>query len=207
MINLFAFITNEEQYKELSKYPIKAICTNNYELALQHQEIYYEIGSDETLDIIPTNLLANDTGIIYKYKDSHNIITNFNLNVANTATIKLLKDNNVKYIGISLECSIKDLENLSFKDNIICYLYGRPRVMILKSHPFLQDGDILKNINNKEYQVKKEKDKIVLYHYDVLDKREHLSAYTTSGINNFYLHFTNESPSMLADIIKSIIEK
>lgn len=207
MINLFVFITNEEQYKELLKYPIKAICTNNYELALQHQEIYYEIGSDETLDIIPTNLLANDTGIIYKYKDSHNIITNFNLNVANTATIKLLKENNVKYIGISLECSIKDLENLSFKDNIICYLYGRPKVMFLKEHPFLQDGDILKNINNKEYQVKKEKDKIVLYHYDVLDKRKHLSAYTTSGINNFYLHFTNESPSMLADIIKSIIEK
>lgn len=207
MINLFVFITNEEQYKELLKYPIKAICTNNYELALQHQDIYYEIGSDETLDIIPTNLLANDTGIIYKYKDSHNIITNFNLNVANTATIKLLKENNVKYIGISLECSIKDLENLSFKDNIICYLYGRPKVMFLKEHPFLQDGDILKNINNKEYQVKKEKDKIVLYHYDVLDKRKHLSAYTTSGINNFYLHFTNESPSMLADIIKSIIEK
>ena len=207
MINLFVFITNEEQYKELLKYPIKAICTNNYELALKHQDIYYEIGSDETLDIIPTNLLANDTGIIYKYKDSHNIITNFNLNVANTATIKLLKENNVKYIGISLECSIKDLENLSFKDNIICYLYGRPKVMFLKEHPFLQDGDILKNINNKEYQVKKEKDKIVLYHYDVLDKRKHLSAYTTSGINNFYLHFTNESPSMLADIIKSIIEK
>lgn len=207
MINLFVFITNEEQYKELLKYPIKAICTNNYELALQHQDIYYEIGSDETLDIIPTNLLANDTGIIYKNKDSHNIITNFNLNVANNATIKLLKDNNVKYIGISLECSIKDLENLSFKDNIICYLYGRPKVMFLKEHPFLQDGDILKNINNKEYQVKKEKDKIVLYHYDVLDKRKHLSAYTTSGINNFYLHFTNESPSMLADIIKSIIEK
>ena len=207
MINLFVFITNEEQYKELLKYPIKAICTNNYELALQHQEIYYEIGSDETLKVIPTNLLANDTGIIYKYKDSHNIITNFNLNVANTATIKLLKDNNVKYIGISLECSIKDFENLSFKDNIICYLYGRPRVMFLKSHPFLQDGDILKNININKYQVKKEKDKIVLYHYDVLDKREHLSAYTTSGINNFYLHFTNESPSMLADIIKSIIEK
>ena len=207
MINLFVFITNEEQYKELLKYPIKAICTNNYELALQHQEIYYEIGSDETLKVIPTNLLANDTGIIYKYKDSHNIITNFNLNVANTATIKLLKENNVKYIGISLECSIKDLENLSFKDNIICYLYGRPKVMFLKEHPFLQDGDILKNINNKEYQVKKEKDKIVLYHYDVLDKRKHLSAYTTSGINNFYLHFTNESPSMLADIIKSIMEK
>ena len=61
-----------------------------------------------------------------------------------------MKDNNVKYIGISLECSIKDLENLSFKDNIICYLYGRPKVMILKAHPFLQDGDILKNINNKE---------------------------------------------------------
>lgn len=207
MINLFVFITNEEQYKELLKYPIKAICTNNYELALQHQEIYYEIGSDETLDIIPTNLLANDTGIIYKYKDSHNIITNFNLNVANNATIKLLKDNNVKYIGISLECSIKDLENLSFKDNVICYLYGRPKVMFLKGHPFLQDGDILKNINNKEYQVKKEKDKIVLYHYDVLDKRKHLSAYTTSGINNFYLHFTNESPSMISATIKSIMEK
>lgn len=207
MINLFAFITNEEQYKELSKYHIKAICTNNYELALKYQDIYYEIGSDEALKVIPTNLLANDTGIIYKYKDSHNIITNFNLNVANTATIKLLKDNNVKYIGISLECSIKDLENLSFKDNIICYLYGRPKVMFLKAHPFLQDGDILKNINNKEYQVKKEKDKIVLYHYDVLDKRKQISAHTTSGINNFYLHFTNESPSMLADIIKSIMEK
>ena len=79
--------------------------------------------------------------------------------------------------------------------------------MILKAHPFLQDGDILKNINNKEYQVKKEKDKIVLYHYDVLDKREQISSYTTNGINNFYLHFTNESPSVIADIIKSIIEK
>ena len=207
MLNLFAFISNEEQYKELLKYPIKAICTNNYELALQHQEIYYEIGSDETLDIVPTNLLATDTGIIYKYKESHNIITNFNLNVANDATIKLLKENNVKYVGISLECSIIDLENLTLKDNIICYLYGRPRVMLLKSHPFLQDGDTLKNINNKEYQVKKEKNKVVLYHYDVLDKRECLNAYITSGINNFYLHFTNESPSMLSTIIKSIIEK
>lgn len=207
MLNLFAFITTEEQYKELLKYHVQGICTNNYELALKYQDIYYEIGSDETLKVIPTNLLANDVGIIYKYKDCHNIITNFNLNVANTATIKLLKDNNVKYIGISLECSINDLENLSFKDNIICYLYGRPKVMILKAHPFLQDGDILKNINNKEYQVKKEKDKIVLYHYDVLDKRKQISAYRTNGINNFYLHFTNESPSMIADIIKSIIEK
>lgn len=207
MLNLFVFITTEEQYKELLKYHVQGICTNNYELALKYQDIYYEIGSDETLKVIPTNLLANDVGIIYKYKDCHNIITNFNLNVANTATIKLLKDNNVKYIGISLECSIKDLENLSFKDNIICYLYGRPKVMILKAHPFLQDGDILKNINNKEYQVKKEKDKIVLYHYDVLDKRKQISAYRTNGINNFYLHFTNESPSVIADIIKSIIEK
>lgn len=207
MLNLFVFITTEEQYKELLKYHVQGICTNNYELALKYQDIYYEIGSDETLKVIPTNLLANDVGIIYKYKDCHNIITNFNLNVANTATIKLLKDNNVKYIGISLECSINDLENLSFKDNIICYLYGRPKVMILKAHPFLQDGDILKNINNKEYQVKKEKDKIVLYHYDVLDKRKQISAYRTNGINNFYLHFTNESPSVIADIIKSIIEK
>lgn len=207
MLNLFAFITTEEQYKELLKYHVQGIFTNNYELALKYQDIYYEIGSDETLKVIPTNLLANDVGIIYKYKDCHNIITNFNLNVANTATIKLLKDNNVKYIGISLECSINDLENLSFKDNIICYLYGRPKVMILKAHPFLQDGDILKNINNKEYQVKKEKDKIVLYHYDVLDKRKQISAYRTNGINNFYLHFTNESPSVIADIIKSIIEK
>ncbi len=207
MLNLFAFISNEEQYKEILKYPIKAICTNNYELALQHQEIYYEIGSDETLDIIPVNLLATDTGIIYKYKDSHDIITNFNLNVANDASIKLLKENNVKYIGISLECSITDLENLTLKDHVICYLYGRPRVMILKSHPFLQDGDILKNINNKEYQVKKEKNKVVLYHYDVLDKREYLSTYITSGINNFYLHFTDESPSIISTIIKSIIEK
>ncbi len=200
------FIKTKEQLDLVSKYNIKDIYTDNLELATKYN-LYYETPRAYNNNLaLPNKLLINDLGLLIS-NSNKDIVSNYYLNVGNHYTLDLLLEHNVKKINLSIETKLDELSNFDYTKYPIEYLvYGRVEVMLIKTHPLLnEDGYTIEGMDGKKYPVLIDNDKHtrILSHRPInhLDDIEYLKSI---GLNNIRLDFTIESIKEIESILNKL---
>ncbi len=194
----------ERQYEVVSRYEIQNIYSDSLELCLHHPEVYYLTSRVKEEENLPSCLLVQDFGTIYKEKEK-NMISNYTLNVANSCTCDLLLKLGVQKIGLSVEMNLTELQCFP---NISTYpvevlIYGRVENMLLKRHPEMMEGTYeLESVNGK-YPVIVDKDRTVhIYHRKPIDRVSEIEELKTLGIRYGRIDFLDESEEEIKEIFK-----
>ena len=133
------FVHTKEQYEVVKNYPVSMIYTDNESLLKEDENIYYQVPRYPHTKKLPQNILIQDLGCLLECQNK-NIVTDTNLNVANSLAIEKLLSFGVLKVTLSLECSLNELKflNKASEYPLEVVLYHRPEVMILKSHPLIK---------------------------------------------------------------------
>lgn len=205
--NISVKVSNIEQLNVVKNYPVDMIYSDDLEIVLNNLDIYYEtpIVYDDTYEKTK-KLLISDVGLLHS-KDE--IVSNYQLNVANLSTVLLLLKENVKKVCLSLELNPSELRFMGdlSKYPVEYYLYGRPVVMNLKSHPlFNQDGYTIKNASGI-FPIKVEDDGLVkVMHKEVINRIDEIDELSEFGIKNFRVDFTYEKAKEVKDILDKLFK-
>lgn len=227
--NISFFIRTEEQLKCLLDKDV-VIYTENYFLYQKYKSknIYFKTNRVSTKlgDLENENILASEIGAIYKYSSNNNVVSDIYLNVANQETIKLLSSLNVKQIGLSVEFTNADLEELMnnitknrSKYNLELLVYGRPELMVMKYcvlNKFINTKKTCTTcLNNKKFALKGDNKELYpltsngciskLLHSKNIDLLDNLEYYKSIGITNFRIDLYDENEKEIAMILKKII--
>ncbi len=202
------FVRSKEQLNFVRMYDVHAIYTDVLELVQENPELYYQVPKYHDASELPDNILTEDTGLLYDFKDKKNIITDYGLNVANEKTISLLEQSGASRVTLSLEVSMEELsffKNLK-KYSLELYLYGRPKVMCLKEHPIFTNGEyILEDMKKKRYPVTVLENKnVFLYHHEPIDRLRYFQSYRDIGIQYFRIDLWKETNLEIAEIFERI---
>lgn len=201
------FVHTKEQYDVVKNYPVSMIYTDNESLLKEDENIYYQVPRYPHERELPQNILIQDLGCLLEthYK---NIVTDTNLNVANSLAIEKLLSLGVSKITLSLECTLNELKflNKASEYPLEVILYGRPEVMLLKSHPLIKEnGYELEDYEKKKYPILVDQEKHVhIYQYEVMNKLDLQKDYEALGIHHFRLQFIFETKEEVIKIMDKI---
>lgn len=227
---LNALVRNEEQLKVCLEENIDTIYVTEeslYQKFKENKNIFLRLSrvKQDFKEYNDENLLVGETGALYKYRKKNNVITDYYLNVANSACYKTLIETGAKRVTLPIENKINRVEemlkNIETKENIELIIYGRPEVMIMK-HCLLnrfvnkenpckiclsKDNYYLKDRNNKLYPIKperKENHLTHLFHYKEIDLINDLKTYQNMGIQNYRIELFDETEEEIRSIIRKI---
>ena len=209
MISFSVFVRDEEQLKIVKQYPVSMIYTDNLDLVQQDSSLYYEVSKSYNKNF-PNNLLIRDVGLLQEFQGKKNIVIDYGLNVANMSSLSLYQSYFVKKIILSLEVSLEELKFFPhLKDYPVeIYLYGRPKVMILKNHPlFTHSSYELLDVKQGIYPVLVDENGLVfIYHKEPINRISSLKSYTLLGISNFRIDFFKESIEEIKFILDELFQ-
>jgi putative protease len=170
-------------------------------------------------------LLIEETGSLFKYAKSNEVVTDYYLNVVNSYAFKFLEERQVKRITLSIENKEEDIKNIvkniNYKEKIELFIYGRPEVMITKYCPLNMlvnknkvcniclnnDKYYLKDQNNRAYPIRssiEEEHLTHIFYYQNIDLTEDVLEYQALGISNFRIDLFDESSEEIKTIIRKI---
>ena len=133
--------------------------------------------------------LVGELGSLNKLQ---NVITDYSFNVTNSYTVALLHSLGVKRVTLSLELSLKEIENLikSYKDryhkypNLELITKTRKELMVLKLNLFKYGKSCyLKDRFNNKYLIRKKGDYFYIYDYKITKREKSDNYYFNLGIN------------------------
>lgn len=191
-------VRNEEQLKTVLKNKIDYIYVDDYNLYKKYKDknsnIFYKTlrVSLNKINYSNENLLVTELGGIYKYSKSNNVNGDYSLNVVNSKNIDLLKKMGAKRITLSLELDIEDLKNLSCKEDIDVFVYGRSELMVTKYCP-------MNMVVNKD---KKECNLCYKNKYSLKDKDNNIYPILT---NNHLIHILDSNNINMLDNIPKLL--
>ena len=201
------FVHTKEQYDVVKNYPVSMIYTDNENLLKEDKNIYYQVPRYPHEKVLPQNILIQDLGCLLEIQGK-NIVTDTNLNVANSFAIENLLSLGVSKITLSLECTLNELKflNKASEYPLEVILYGRPEVMLLKSHPLIKEnGYELEDYEKKKYPILVDQEKHVhIYQYEVMNKLDLQKDYEALGIHHFRLQFVFETKEEVTKIMDKI---
>ena len=200
------YVTDEVLYKKYHEY-------KNVYLRLERVKVKFPEYNNE-------RLLIAETGSLYKYALTNEIITDYYFNVVNSYHFNFLERMRAKRITLSIENNLEDIRliasNIKNKSKIEIYLYGRLEVMILKHCPLNMLINKEKKCticqNNNKYYLKDRNQKLYplitdskhlthIIHHKNIDNIDNLSDYQKIGIQNFRLELFDESPEETKKLI------
>lgn len=201
------FVHTKEQYDVVKNYPVSMIYTDNESFLKEDKNIYYQVRRYPHERELPQNILIQDLGCLLETHDK-NIVTDTNLNVANSLAIEKLLSLGVSKITLSLECTLNELKflNKASEYPLEVILYGRPEVMLLKSYPLIKEnGYELEDYEKKKYPILVDQEKHVhIYQYEVMNKLDLQKDYEALGIHHFRLQFIFETKEEVTKIMDKI---
>ena len=216
-IKLHILVRNEKQLKVCLKHHIDTIIVDDESLYQKYQDnknIYLKLDRvmNKFIEYHDKQPVATELGSVNKYGSNNTLITDYNLNVVNNASVNYLKSNNVKLVTISPEISFERLKLLNPND-IAIILYGKMELMITKYCPL---KEILNNCNNcindqnKYYLEDKDKNRYLLLRKNCLTHimhykniKEDIKKYLNIGITNFRIDLLDETEEELEKILYS----
>ena len=204
-MKISVLVSSNEQYEIVKKYPVDAIYTSNYAIAMANPSIYYQTPKYPCMKKMPHRLLCGDVGW-FMDQEEHTIVTDYNLNIANHFSIEQLLKRGATKITPSLECSIHDLEKLSSYP-LEVLIYGHVVVMTLKSHPlFKENGYELEDYQHRRWKALVDENEVVsLLSAEPINKLNELEEYQRIGIRSFRLDFTIETKEQVKKIMESVM--
>ena len=203
------FVHTKEQYEVVKNYPVSMIYTDNESLLKEDENIYYQVPRYPHAKKLPPNILIQDLGCLLECQNK-NIVTDTNLNIANSLAIEKLLSFGVLKVTLSLECGLNELKflNKASEYPLEVVLYHRPLVMILKSHPLIKEnGYELEDYEKKKYPILIDQEKHVhIYQYEVVDKLSLQKEYEALGVHHFRLQFIFETKEEVKKIMAKIYQ-
>ncbi|MCF0107203.1 MAG: U32 family peptidase [Holdemanella sp.] len=208
---LSAYVTNKEQYDACVECGIEEIY---YENVIRRNQNEYE-DHDGTL-------LIGGYGGIYRYKDTNPYISDYSLNVVNSASVYTLHRLGAKRVTLSYEInkkSLKDLVDAYYKDNdgypsLEMIVYGRAPLLFTKYCP-LKKMNQCGNCKKKQYELQDENFSFpILSHEDctttilngkILNLLDEMNS--IEHVEAFRLNFTIESKEEVIQIIEMAKDK
>lgn len=220
-----SFLTRtEEQIKALINKNVN-IYIEDYELYKKYQgeRIYFRTPRVEKIKNYSTDNLLVTT---YQNNINNNCISDIYLNNTNSYSTALLTDIGFKKVGLSIELSTYEIENLikSFKErfntipNLEVLIYGYPELMVMKYCPLnallKKDNSPCKICKNKSFYLKdrnNEKYKIhnvnclnYIMGYKSINNIDKIIEYKKMGINNFRIDLLDETKEEVLAIFSKI---
>ena len=222
--NRYSFLVrNEEQIKTLINKDVD-IYIENYLLYKKYKQknVYYRTPrvNNNHIDLNNENILCTELGAVNKYNKNNNLITDIYLNIINSKSINILKNKNIKKIGLSPEIKEEDLEkiNKNLQSNLELLIYGKIELMIMKY--CLLNKLINKSnkcnvcINKKSYKLKDRNGEYyniinnncitTLLHYKNINLIDNISKYQKLGITNFRIDLFDEKENDIKKILKQL---
>lgn len=206
---LSILVRNEEQLKIALKNNIDYLYTPNYNLYLKYKDktnIYYRLNriSPKLTNYHNENLLCTELGSIIKYKEDNHICSDYYLNIANDYAIQTLKKLNVDRITLSIECNLKDLENIKNKKDIEIIIYGTIECMIIKNNIFniKHEQAYIEDLKNNKYPVTYEDNCTHIYNHEPLNNINYLPK--LKGFNTYRIELLNEGAKEVQNIINKV---
>ena len=206
---LSILVRNEEQLKIALKNNIDYLYTPNYNLYLKYKDktnIYYRLNriSPKLTNYHNENLLCTELGSIIKYKEDNHICSDYYLNIANDYAIQTLKKLNVDRITLSIECNLKDLENIKNKKDIEIIIYGTLECMIIKNNIFniKREQAYIEDLKNNKYPVTYEDNCTHIYNHEPLNNINYLPK--LKGFNTYRIELLNEGAKEVQNIINKV---
>ena len=107
------FVHTKEQYEVVKNYPVSMIYTDNESLLKEDENIYYQVPRYPHTKKLPQNILIQDLGCLLECQNK-NIVTDTNLNVANSLAIEKL----LSFVPCCNFCILLYSDVFIFFDNI-----------------------------------------------------------------------------------------
>ncbi|MBE6147385.1 MAG: U32 family peptidase [Firmicutes bacterium] len=164
-------------------------------------------------------LLIGETGDIFAYRKTNQLVSDYYLNVANHETIDYLLKQNIKQITLSIECSEEQVSNIvsyyQKAPRLEIIIYGYVEVMVTKYCPLkmLVNNDkvpcqvcknkkqyYLKDRNQAYYPLIQQHELTHILHYKPIDKNP--KPYLLMGIKNFRIELWKENSEETKILIK-----
>ncbi len=213
-------VRNEEQLKCCLDNHVNNIYVTDYNLYKKYKNnnIFYRLErvNNNYINYKDENLLVGEIGSIQKYGHDNILVGDYFLNVANKNTIKLLSDNNLKQICLSIELSDNEIESIKDYNNVELLVYGRIELMVMK-YCLLKENlnyckqcknsnDIfsLKDAAGNQYPLIRNICLSHIMHYKPIDKINNISNYKKMGINIFRVELFDENYENTAKIINNV---
>lgn len=169
-------------------------------------------------------LLLSEIGSIHKLSFKNNAISDCYLNVVNHKTISLLKEKNIKKIGLSWELKDNNLTELMKHEeakysNLEIPIYGRVELMIMKHCPvntnLNKDKNSICNLchqnkyeledrNHKRYPINSNNCINTILNFEPINRISKINEYENLGITNFRVELFDETKEETIKIINQI---
>ena len=234
--------TNSISFLVRNETQLKTLLTENVNIYIEDESLYNKYRKENKNIYLKTprvnlnpkkyceeNILASETGAIYKNKENNNIVSDIYLNVVNSKTINTLENLNVKRIGLSVELDENDLNHLlkGYKEkykrnpNLEILVYGKLELMIMKYCPLnalINDGKKPCNLckSSNEYSLKDRNGKKLrlinnncttkLMDYQEINYIDKIPKLKELGITNFRVDLLDEEPNEIKQILTNIIK-
>lgn len=218
-IYLSVLVRSEEQLKVCLENNISNIYVTDYDLYNKYKSynnVYYRLDRvmNNYLDYKNERLLVGELGSVYKYGSNNEIIADYYLNVTNHYSVKLLEQNGVKRVTLSVELNdykIRDI--MEYVENAELIIYGRLELMVMKYCPLkkcLNYCNNCKNSNDKFYLEDKFSSRYPMIrhnclthimHCNIIDKIDNIADYKDMGIRYYRLELFDENKNQVKDLI------
>lgn len=234
--------TNTISFLVRNETQLKTLLTENVNIYIEDESLYNKYRKENKNIYLKTprvnlnpkkyqteNILASETGAIYKNKENNNIVSDIYLNVVNSKTINTLENLNVKRVGLSVELDENNLNHLlkGYKEkykrnpNLEILVYGKLELMIMKYCPLnalINDGKKPCNLckSSNEYSLKDRNGKKLrlinnncttkLMDYQEINYIDKIPKLKELGITNFRVDLLDEEPNEVKQILTNIIK-
>ena len=186
----FIYITDEnlyDKYKKLSNIYLRLERVNNCLKEYKNER-----------------LLCTEMGAICKYNKDNIIKSDYYLNIANDYSIEVLKELKVDTIGLSVECSVDQLQGICNKKDSEIIIYGTLECMIIKNNIFdiHNEKTYLLNHRNEQFPVIFDKGYTHIFNctkVNLLDELDNLK-----GFGVYRLELFNEKRTEVQSIINKV---
>ena len=234
--------TNSISFLVRNEAQLKTLLTENVNIYIEDESLYNKYRKENKNIYLKTprvnlspkkyceeNILASETGAIYKNKENNNIVSDIYLNAVNSKTINTLENLNVKRVGLSVELDENNLNHLlkGYKEkykrnlNLEILVYGKLELMIMKYCPLnalINDGKKPCNLckSSNEYSLKDRNGKKLrlinnncttkLMDYQEINYIDKIPKLKELGITNFRVDLLDEEPNEVKQILTNIIK-
>ena len=222
-----ALVRNKEQLKVCLEEKIDIIYVTDYKLYKEYSNlnnVYLRTSRvmNKYNDYNNEKLLVGETGSIYKYKNSNELVSDYYFNVTNSYNVDYFRQLNIKGITLSVEGNIDNIKNIISKvgnGNLEVIVYGKLEAMIMKYCPLklLVNDDKtpcnvcrnkkryeLKDRNGERYPMLPENELTHIFYYRNLNLIDKIEDLLVLGINRYRIEFFDEDSKEVKNIIKKI---
>ncbi|MBR1414226.1 MAG: U32 family peptidase [Bacilli bacterium] len=220
-VNLSVLVRNEKQLKIVLNKKVDRIYVTDFTLYEKYKyqaNVYYKIPRvNNNIDFNNEKLLISEYGSVIAVSHN-NIITDYYLNVVNSAYVNYLLNKNVDLVTLSIELNNERLEELCKYINtskVELVIYTKPEIMLIKNNLLtLYDKNYNQNNNyylidrnGSKYPINSDNDFTYLYYHKAINNMDNIYDYKRLNISNYRIELLDELEEEINALLDDFYKK